>query len=257
MDSPDPWADFYNAYEFQQFSKQHTALHVQTFQPSKRSLAYDTLHNQSEKEQPNINEVEDTTVWVLSSVEASDLEDTEDKEDSDNFSPVKGPVKKCRVRKEWVFVKKVSNEAAALSCCTGELQHSDKTPMKVKQTKNLKECILKEYNCSAKAHFGCTFQSKYIFDKVIAAPEGAYTIYTFGEHNHSHILKRSNPHGIAPNVQEFIKQCVGNGMKPKGILREIRDTRITPKPTIAQVTTAFAYFHFGHCVTNLAGIYVQ
>ena len=46
-------------------------------------------------------------------------------------------------------------------------------------------------------------------------------------------------------------------MKPKGILREIRDTRITPKPTIAQVTTAFAYFHFGHCVTNLAGIYVQ
>ena len=73
MDSPDPWADFYN--EFQQFSQQHTALHVQTFQPSKRSLAYDTLHNQSEKEQPNINEVEDTTVWVLSSVEASDLEE--------------------------------------------------------------------------------------------------------------------------------------------------------------------------------------
>ena len=128
---------------------------------------------------------------------------------------------------------------------------------KVKQTKNLKECILKEYYCSAKAHFGCTFQSKYIFDKAISAPEGAYTIYTFGEHNHSHILKCSNPHGIAPNVQEFIKQCVGNGMKPKGILREIRDTRITPKPTIAQVTTAFAYFHFGHCVTNLAGIYVQ
>ena len=100
MDSPDPWADFYN--KFQQFSQQHTALHVQTFQPSKRSLAYDTLHNQSEKEQPNINEVEDTTVWVLSSVEASDLEDTEDKEDSDNFSPVKGPVKKCRVKKEWL-----------------------------------------------------------------------------------------------------------------------------------------------------------
>ena len=58
--------------------------------------------------------MEDTTVWVLSSVEASDLEDTEDKEDSDNFSPVKGPVKNCRVRKEWVFVKKVSDEAAAL-----------------------------------------------------------------------------------------------------------------------------------------------
>ena len=57
------------------FPQQHIALHVQTFQPSKRSLAYDTLHNQSEKEQPNINEVEDTTVWVLSSVEASDLEE--------------------------------------------------------------------------------------------------------------------------------------------------------------------------------------
>ena len=103
MDSPDPWADFYN--EFQQFSQQHTALHVQTFQPSKRSLAYDTLHNQSEKEQPNINEVEDTTVWVLSSVEASDLEDTEDKEDSDNFSPVKSPGKKCRVYKEGVGLR--------------------------------------------------------------------------------------------------------------------------------------------------------
>ena len=51
--------------------------------------------------------------------------------------------------------------------CPDGLKNSSTMIIVMNQTKNLKYYIFQEFNCSAKSHFGCIFQSKYVPDKLL------------------------------------------------------------------------------------------
>jgi hypothetical protein len=174
--------------------------------------------------------------------------------DCHDYSPIKQYPQKPRFQRtfrNWVEVKKLSLDlvqlrelsiTSVIPKCIMELRHEDKTSIRYKKTQDLKEKFVQQFYCAAKTRFGCPFEAKletFVDDgySVLSQTEDHVHDYSADKEQHHEV-----PRGIAIHVQEFIKTVLmSNGkIRPKDIMRKIRDAKILPKPEMSQIKNFLA-----------------